>query len=245
MIDKGIEDKNVPLSDIESVLEEQDTRIYLGTGYLTKEQITKFAESKGTKGITLYDIQQSTRSKKNAQRKLKYFRESGILFTARDLIEQGIELPPNFRNRRPQRYYPTSQKASIIEKIKNDYKSVLLSTTGISQNNTPLFQSLEYQKASSFLDVLKLLPFSTVYVHKINLLFTIGKDNYNEAIQYGHDLGRKTERLGNYYSEYKYHANGSVQIFVESSKRPFRLENEPSLQKSDKLGIGQFIMFLT
>jgi len=217
-------DKIVPLSIIENVPNQEDTHIDLCKRYVTKKQITKFAESKGIRGITIYDLQQP---KKNAQRRLKHFCESGVLFTARDLVNQGIELPPNFRNHRPQRYYPTSKKPEIIEKIKNDHKNVLLKTTGTQNSVYPLFQNIEIQKANTFLEILQRAHFSPTYIHKINLMLSVGKDNYKEISQYlGSPLEKKEEIIGKRRVTYRYHANGTVQIFIVSNKYPVKLQND-------------------
>jgi len=229
-------EKIVPISIIDSVPNQQDTRIDLCTGYVSKKEITRFAELKGTRGITINDLQQT---KKNAQRRLKYFCNLGVLFTARDLINQGIELPPNFRNHRPQRYYPTSKKSEIIEKIKNEYKNVLLTTTGTPNSVYPLFQNIEKQKANSFLEILQRAHFSPTYIHKINLMLSVGKDNYKEISQYlRRPIGQKEEIIGKRHVTYIYHANGTVQIFVISNKYPVKLQNHDDVNVFFSL-IGQ------
>jgi hypothetical protein len=52
--------------------------------------------------------------KVNAQRMLKYFHERDVLFTANDLILEGIS---KLQNKSPQQYFPTCNKAEIIEDL--------------------------------------------------------------------------------------------------------------------------------
>ena len=95
--------------------------------YVTHRRISLLAKERGKMGITLNDVMTNFACTKNqAQRKLKYMHSSGVLFTAGDLISQGLEPTPSFKNSRPQRYYATAIKSDIIEKIKDESKNVLL-----------------------------------------------------------------------------------------------------------------------
>jgi len=232
--------KNEPLPITENVLLSEETHTSTKRNYVTKKQILDLAESKGSDGLTLYDIKVDLRlSKRAGQRKLKYFHAKKVLFTAQDLIEQGLELPPTFKNRRPQRYYATSIKAGILEKIRKDHKNVLLHTTEITSFNPPLFQALEDQKANSFFEVLQLLSFSPTYIHKINLLLSIGKNNYKETSELlERPLQGIDENIGKNRVKYIYHPNGSVQIFIACSKHPHKLETDNDVNMFFSL-IGQ------
>lgn len=231
--------RNVLLDTNNSVPLDQDTRIYLKRKYISKNQISELAESKGIKGITIHDIQKNNASIKSAQRQLKYFHDLRVLFTAQDLINQDIQLPPTFRNRRPQRYYAYSKKADLIEKIKKDYQNGLLNTTGMPNSNYPLYQSLQNQRANYFLEALQFLHFSPTYIHKINFMLSIGKDNYKEISNYLHrPMGKRQENIGKRHVEYDYHPNGTVQVFTTSNKHPVRLENEDDVNVFFSL-IGQ------
>src|SRR5215213_10087744 len=85
-----------------------------------------------SKGITWEDIRDKfSCSKGEAQRKLKHLYSKRVLFTAQDLIDRGLDLPPTFGNRKPQRYYARSKKADIIEEIKKEYKNVPVQPTGV------------------------------------------------------------------------------------------------------------------
>src|SRR5690349_6969334 len=80
--------------------------------YISEHKIKQIAAKKYKSsgyGITFEDL--TTRfpiKRPNAQRSLKHFHARGILFTAKDLINQGIDL---IQNTSPQQYYPTCIKA--------------------------------------------------------------------------------------------------------------------------------------
>jgi hypothetical protein len=201
--------------------------------YVGAQEILHLAESKRNKGVTIRDIQATFGvSKQQSQRKLKYFHARRILFTAKDLIRQGLELPPTFKNYRPQRYYANTLKGDILRKMKEDYGNVLIRTTESPRENHStsfaVFQALEEQKANSFFEVLRRLPFSYAYIHKINLIFSIGKKNYKETSEImERPIGNGEECLGrNRRLYYKYHPNGTVQLFIASTKYPVKIQNE-------------------
>jgi hypothetical protein len=86
--------------------------------YISKDKIEKIAIDKYREkclGITIGDIEREfSVSKGKAQRKLKYFHEGKVLFTANDLIIEGISI---LQNKSPQQYFPTCIKAEIIEDL--------------------------------------------------------------------------------------------------------------------------------
>ena len=93
--------------------------------YIIKENVEKIAIDKYREnglGITIGDIEREfSVNKAKAQRTLKYFHEGKVLFTANDLIIEGISI---LQNKSPQQYFPTCIKAEIIEclsKRKNLY----------------------------------------------------------------------------------------------------------------------------
>ena len=120
-----------------------------------------------------------------------YYHAKKVLFTAEDLISQGIDY---LRNTSPQRYFPAIIKADIIENLKKRTSIVPVGPTGInlpksvnqsssrsSKRNVSI--SLENQKAQSFLDVLLHIPFVPLYIHKLELMTYIDKEYYNELSQ--------------------------------------------------------------
>jgi hypothetical protein len=99
----------------------------------------------------------------------------------------------------------------------------------LSSGRYPLSNALEYQKASTFLDVLLLLPFAPPYIHKLQLVLRIGKDCYDELLKL--NTNKKTKKIyeeiiGKRHARYLFSSNGTVEIFVTSNDSPFRIETE-------------------
>jgi hypothetical protein len=109
--------------------------------YKTKDIVEKIATEKYRKnglGITFEDIgREFSVNKTKAQRKLKYFHERDILFTAKDLILEGINI---LQNTSPQQYFPTCMKSEIVEDL-NKRKNVLVDPTGVDLFAPPSSQS--------------------------------------------------------------------------------------------------------
>ena len=105
------EDENVSVNEV----------VYVGRCRkpITKEIVESLATEKyriNGKGLTIRDlITKFSVKKSKAQRSFKYFHSIGILFTAQDLIRQGIDL---LQNKNPQDYYATCIKGEIIENLK-------------------------------------------------------------------------------------------------------------------------------
>ena len=87
---------------------------------ITKEIVESLATEKyriNGKGLTIRDlITKFSVKKSQAQRSFKYFHSTGVLFTAQDLIRQGIDL---LQNKNPQDYYATCIRGEILENAKN------------------------------------------------------------------------------------------------------------------------------
>jgi hypothetical protein len=86
-------------------------------------------------GVTIEDIERNfSINKAKAQRKLKHFHERDILFTANDLILEGITV---LKNTSPQQYFPTCIKSKIVEGL-NKRENVLVNPTGVNHFSSPL-----------------------------------------------------------------------------------------------------------
>jgi hypothetical protein len=225
-------DQNVLLSLAKNVPPEEDTHVDIKRKRVTRKGLTLLAESNGIRGITILDIMENfgLNKKKDAQRKVKYMRELKLLFTAGDLISEGVELPSTFRNRSPQKYFAASLRATILERIKKEYRNELLKTTGVTKSNYPLFPALESQRASSFLEVLQLISKSSIHIHKINIMLSIGKNHYQERVELlsyiKRSLDPKKWKIGKRHCNFIYHPNGNVQVFVECSRYPMKMETD-------------------
>jgi hypothetical protein len=223
--------KIVPISSAENVLLEQLGRSLSPRKYIKRTNLKELAVEKAKEGITWKDLRDKfSCSKGEAQRKLKYFHSKGVLFTAQDLIYQGLDLPTTFRNRKPQRYYAGSIKAELIEKIKTELKNVPVHPTGVAHSSiSPLSDTVEYQKARSFLDILTQLPFAFLHIHRLQLMLSLDKEYYTGLKQ---EPCRKNkaklyeEIIGTRHVSYTFSPNGTVLISVVSSDNPFRLETD-------------------
>jgi hypothetical protein len=183
-------------------------------------------------GINYKDVMETFLvGKGQAQRSLKHFHCHKVLFTANDLIDQGIYF---LQNKNPQRYYPNCNKAQIIENLKK--KSNYTITSGETLSSTihlprihTLGNTLQRKKAQIFLDVLLILPYFPVYIHKLQMIVTIDKTDYKELIQLQHNDRRKgshEEIVGRRHVIYLLSANGTIEIFVRSNDSPFKIETD-------------------
>jgi hypothetical protein len=142
--------------------------------YITKDSVEKIATEKYREnglGITFEDVKgEFSVNKGKAQRTLKYFHGRYVLFTANDLILDGLNI---LENKSPQQYFPTCIKAEIIENL-SKRKSVLVSPTEPISSKTLLSNLVvEQQKAQNLLDALFLLGRSPLYIHKLQLQLSI------------------------------------------------------------------------
>lgn len=198
---------------------------------IVKTSICKLATDKyhaSGFGIQYGDVMEAFLVGKNqAQRTLKYFHNKGVLFTARDLFAQGIDL---LDSKNPQQYFPTCIKAEILEGLKKRKPRVSVLKTTIPSQKFALANALEYQKAQAFLDVLLLVPHIPLYIHKLQLLVTISKDDYKELIQLQYNESKRKrsheEIIGRRYVKYLFSMNGTIEIFVTSNHSPFKIETD-------------------
>jgi hypothetical protein len=173
-------------------------------------------------GITYLAVQRAYPiTKKHAQRSLKRLHGKGVLFTASDLTNQGIYL---LKNKNPQQYYPSCIKAEIIENLKkrktvyNNQEFRPLSTS-FSLANSNVLQD---KKAQTILEVLLLIPYYPPYIHKLQLIFSINKQQISKDSR----IESHEEIIGRRHIEYILSSNGTVQIAIKSNDTPFKLETE-------------------
>jgi hypothetical protein len=226
--------QNVPISSGENVPLEEVGHVLGRRKYIRRRNLEDLAIERTNKGITWQDISDKfSCSKGESQRKLKHLYSKRVLFTAQDLIDQGLDLPPTFRNRNPQRYYASSIKADIIEEIKKEYKNVPVPPTGVTHSKTPLSNTLELQKAQSFLDVLCSIGKYRLYIHKLHLQLSVAPEYYRTSTTIT-ALPQTKKNRGKQYLEHMargnvnfiIYPNGKVMVSVACSNNPFKLEND-------------------
>jgi hypothetical protein len=190
--------------------------------YTKHQQIIQLAESKYNRtgqGITYTDLITADLSshKRQAQETLKHFVKKQVLFTLND--------------QRPQRYYLVSKRANVVEDIKNR-KNSPLHHTGVKPSVAPLKHLLDKQKSQNFLDILLSLPKIPMYIHKLYLQLSIGKESYTDLK--GNTVKRNRakphqERIGNTIVTYMVYPKGSVIVTIACSNYPFKLETDSDL----------------
>ena len=226
--------KIVPIASGEIVPVEQLGHSLRPRKYIKRTSLEELAVEKGSKGITWKDIRDRfSCSKGEAQRKLKYLHSKRMLFTAQDLMDQGLYFTTSFRNRKPQRYYAYSIKAEIIEEIKKELKNVPVHPTGLSLSKPSLSNGLELQKAQSFLDVLCSVGGHPLYIHKLHLQLSVASEYYHTSTttttlqQTKRNKGKQhLERMARADVNFVVYPNGKVMISVACSNNPFKLETE-------------------
>jgi hypothetical protein len=185
--------KNVlPQSD-ESVPVAKPVQVGCCGKRITEEMVESLANEKyrvNGKGITIKDITTKYSVKKSkAQRSVKYFHSTGVLFTANDLIREGVHL---LQNKNPQEYFATCMKAEILENLKKR-KSVPVQPTGVNLQKGsiyPLSNAIEHRKAHAFLEALAALAYAPPCIHKILLMFHLNPEFYNELRQEERPINR-------------------------------------------------------
>ena len=76
------------------------------------------------------------------------------------------------------------------------------------------------------------LPWKPLHIHKIQLELSIDKECYEliKGIQWKGNAGRCMEEIiDQTHVKFVYYKNGKVSIYVESSNKPFRIENDIDL----------------
>ncbi len=179
---------------------------------------------RGGHGITFDDIRRECSvSKGVAQRRLKYFHAREVLFTANDLISEGINV---LKNKSPQEFFPTCIRAEIIEALTKQ-KSVQVNPTGATHSSV--------LTSSDFIDqtleghVLPLLPEAPLHIHNIHLKTKISTECYLELSLPpipGNNGKRYSEIVGTSSVDYTFYPNGTVNVEVTCSNHPFKLQTE-------------------
>jgi hypothetical protein len=229
--------KNVPIQSEHIVPNEQLVHILSCRKRISKTEIERLAVAKYKrcgKGIGFSDIvNQFGCSKTKAQRILKdccskrvdnaESRPAPILF----------RLP---KRTKPQLYFPSIIRADILEKLRNR-ENVLIEPTGLnlsSYSNNPISNALDYQKARYFLDVLKQIKFSPLYIHKLQLQLSINSELYHDVKHEFNKYNRgkmHLERIGSQAKgipnvKYLIYPNGRVLVYIACSDTPFKLETD-------------------
>jgi hypothetical protein len=196
--------------------------------YISKDKMEKMAIEKYQQnglGITFEDIKKEfSVNKARAQRKLKHFHDRKVLFTANDLIIEGITV---LQNRSPQQYFPTCIKAEIIEGL-SKRRNVQVKPTEVTSSKPPL-STLEEQKAQNLLDILFSLGKCLLYIHKLQLQVFLEPTYYKDIQKESSKFNKAKQhevKIGKAIVKYLVYPNGKTMVYVASSNNPFKLEDE-------------------
>lgn len=127
-------------------------------------------------------------------------------------------------------------RADILENLRKR-ENVLIEPTGLnlcSYSNNPISDALDYQKAQHFLDVLKLIRFSSLCIHKLQLQLSVNSEVYHDVKHEPNEYNRvkvHLERIGNQVKgvpnvKYLIYPNGRVLVYIACSDTPFKLETD-------------------
>jgi hypothetical protein len=219
-------DQNIPL-----VLETQDSvqRSYTNSNQIINIAIDEY--KKYGKGLTYISLQDRglSKTKRQAQKILKYHLKRGVLFALSD--------------KRPQEYYPSCLRSEIFKKElqKNtpidpigvsllNASSISSSPLGVNKSKHPLSQCIEYMSYYTLKEyVLPLLPEAPLLVHNLTLKTKIILGCYSELDlpSYKNNNGKYHEEIiGKTKVDYILYSSGTVVIHTSCSNYPFRVETE-------------------
>ena len=203
--------------------------------YISKDDVEKIAIRKYREnglGVTFQDIEREfSINKTKAQRTLKYLHEGDVLFTANDLILEGITA---LQNKSPQQYFPTCIKAEIIEDL-GKRKSVPVNPTGVDlptpSSSSKLESTTDFDVVTQTLEgyVLPLLPHAPIFIHNLHFKTQVASECYLDLDlpYYDKNNGKHhSENIGTSHVDYVLYPNGTVDIHVRCSNNPHRLETE-------------------
>ncbi|MFY9871677.1 MAG: hypothetical protein WAK17_18340, partial [Candidatus Nitrosopolaris sp.] len=152
--------------------------------YISKDDVEKIAIDRYREnglGVTFQDIEREfSVNKTKAQRTLKYLHEGDVLFTANDLILEGITA---LQNKSPQQYFPTCIKAEIIED-QGKRKSVPVNPSGVDLPTPSSSSKLEtitnFDVVTQTLEgyILPLLPHAPIFIHNLHFKIQVARECY-------------------------------------------------------------------
>jgi len=216
-------------SDLDSVHDAYNSPYISRKKYIRKKIIESYAKLKFErtgKGFTYEDfVNTFDLTKESAQRSIRHLLEAKIIFSARDLEQYGIKIH-GLKSSRPQQYYSTKMKSTIIEKFKKTY----------IENSEPN-DALLVERKNVLVELLSKIGFGPLCIHKLQLKTTFDKkefmwlekeeDEKNTVIrEMTFDFHHFPRRVTFYI-----YSNGTLMTYINCSNYPIKIENEEDIEK--------------
>ena len=202
-------DKNILIGYKENV---PIAREYVRSNELQELGVEKY--HKNGKGITFNDLisRGITKTKGQAQRKLKNCLKNEVLFT--------------IQHHKPQQYYPTCIKSYILER-----KNVPIDPTG-----DKYYSEYCHRYNHSFIaDILPLLPAAPSYIHNMHFKLKVSPQCYTQLNLPQYNINNKGkhqyENIAEAHVDYTFYPKGTVDVTVKCSTHAFKLENDIDLAR--------------
>jgi hypothetical protein len=208
-------DKNVPIIYKQNV---PIAREYVRSKEVQELAVEKY--HKNGRGITFNDLisRGITKTKRQAQRKLKNCLKNKALFT--------------IQHHNPQQYYPSCIKSHILEN-----KNVLIDPTGV-HHQQQYYHQYQYNidtPSSIIAYILPLLPAAPSYIHNMHFKLNISPQCFIQLNlpQYSSKNKGKHqyENVANAHVDYTFYPRGTVDVAVKCSGNPLKLEDDTDLAR--------------
>jgi hypothetical protein len=205
-----------------NVLIKHKQNVPIAREYIRSKEVQELAVEKYRKngrGITFNDLisRGITKTKGQAQRKLKNCLKNKVLFT--------------IQHHKPQLYYPTCIKSHILEN-----KNAPIDPTGVQYRYNEYHHQHSYTSSSSIIAyIVSLLPSTPSYIHNMHFKLNIPPQCYIQLNlpQYSSKNKGKHqyENISSAHVDYTFYPRGTVDITVKCSSNPLKLEDDTDLAR--------------
>jgi hypothetical protein len=197
---------------------------------LELERLALHKYSKTRQGIDFSDVQEYFRcNKSKSQRVLKRACETWF---GKDASKHGPILFRSSKRTNPQKFFPSSMRADIIEYFKKRENELII-PTGVNLSRSDILSSATgHQKAQNFLDVLTHLPFAPLHIHRLLLNISVDKWYYHELTNEPAWINRAKRyetNIGPRHIIYTFSPNGRIEIAIRSNTTPFKIETDEDM----------------
>jgi hypothetical protein len=224
LINNLSEAKNKPIDVSRNRPNEQLVHRFGKWQHISSKEIENLAITKYQScglGITINDIIKTFHCKKaKAQKKLKFVCKESI-------NKKGERIKPilfTLERTKPQQYFPSCIKATIIENKKNRP----IDPTVLNHPYPSPY--LEKLKVRNVMELLSLLDKQPISIHKLQLKLFVDKNYYDEIdikqITKGNKSKPREEKFGPRNVKYEVYPCGTIMIYIACSNSPFKLEVE-------------------